>query len=513
MSTKFVGIDFGACNIKAAVSYNDKTKPLKLNKNQAEGNETPNIILYDLTKGVIEKKVGLSAKKLDDPDNQIQYIKRKLEMKEWSQYIANLQRDVSAMEAAKDIFSWIWNTISRQIAKKEEELQAVITVPVCFSEVQKKRIRDSAAAAGVNIFQVVTEPFAALFSIEDVLDDEEGEQVVVIFDFGGSTLDLSLLQIENDGANIEITELAAAGMPYGGIDIDEAIYHDIIEHKYADEVKAIQEADDLGIAEKELIDLSSQLKESLFCDDDEEVSDFYTDRKNGMPHEFVITKQEVIAIFEKYHLKERIIKLLNELFDSTDEVERQDVTKVQPFGGTSYILYFQDLLGEYFGTDIFDRDDCEMDNAYTGIAVGAAKYLSFCEDGESMLAIHSVMPFQIGVAQGDYFHKYISRNERYGFSTPFNPLTKTYLEDIQYCISVYQYFGSEERIRIDDEDGPVFMGQVQLDKSKYTAPDAILMKMKISETGQLELRFFETQGQGETSEIVLIEEKVLQIGE
>lgn len=75
-----------------------------------------------------------------------------------------------------------------------------------------------------------------MFAVEELFDENERDENVLIFDFGGSTLDLSLLHVESyDGICIE--ELASAGLSYGGIDIDAAIFSEILEKKYAGEIQ------------------------------------------------------------------------------------------------------------------------------------------------------------------------------------------------------------------------------------------------------------------------------------
>ena len=507
MAKTYVGIDFGACNIKTVAYNGKKIRKIKLNKHQTDGEEIPNIIYYDKNN---EIKVGKAARDGTDYKNRITYIKRKLEQESWSKYIENIGRDITAQEVATDIFKWLKKTISNILS--ENDFKAVITMPVCFSEVQKNRIYKAATDAKINVEAVVTEPFAALFSIEELFDEaEDDEQIVLIFDFGGSTLDLSLLCVENDGdGEICITELASGGMHYGGINIDEDIYHEIFEPKYAKEIAAIK-AVDKDIAEEKLIGFVRGLKETIFGDEEEKADNIYYSEQ-GKSYIFELTYGEIISVFEKTKIKQRIIDLLDNLLETTDEVEKEDITIVRPFGGTSKIDYFREIIGEYIDdTDIFDNDDCDMDEAYTGIAAGAARYLYFKKEEEDTVEIHNIIPFNIGIEENGKFVKYINRNERYGFETLYRPLKITDLIKNNYMLNIYQTF--DDLIETDiDADGIVFMGSVQLDKKLYTAQDAVLFKMKMAEDGRLSIRFFEQRLENGENEIVLVESKQLKIG-
>ena len=107
MAKSYVGIDFGASNIKAVVYNGKKIRKIKLNKNQVAGEEIPNIIYYDKNN---EVKVGYPAQREFDYKNKIMYIKRKLEQKSWSKYIENIGKDITAQEVATDIFKWLKNS-------------------------------------------------------------------------------------------------------------------------------------------------------------------------------------------------------------------------------------------------------------------------------------------------------------------------------------------------------------------------------------------------------------------
>lgn len=474
----------------------------------------PNIILYDMTKaGNLEIKIGDSARDTlvnpnINPENAVEYIKRKLELEEWAKEIPNLQRSLSVFEIATDIFHSISEKLQGKLNCTAEELHAIITVPVCSSGLQRSRIYQSAKSAGISVETIVTEPFAALFSMEDLLDENSNDETVLIFDFGGSTLDLSLLRVEHgDGTLIE--ELASVGLSYGGIDIDEAIFSEIIAKKYSEEINEIQSHDSSNNKAKtsyELRELTTTLKEKLFSDDDESIQYGRTFYGSGKYYEFELTRQELEDLFQHQDLRRKIFDLLDDLFSQT-YLNRDEVTLVKPFGGTSQIKYFLDLLTEYFGADIFDSDDFEFeDESIADVAAGAVRYLSIRQN-DSNIEIISKIPFSLGIARGKFFKKYINCAPPYGYRTKRIPLLWQDLKNNEYQVSVYQAFADTENLEIEGQNGAVYVGKVTVNPDLYQSEDGILLEMEMVDSGTLKMIFSEMR----SSELQEIETQVINL--
>lgn len=499
----YIGIDFGACNIKAVqVNSSGREHVIFLKKKQDGKPFVPNVILYEKGKKDVESKVGEKAKKSLDLNNKVAQIKPKISQKDWKKYIENLGRDVTAEDVLKDIFAWLWQTIHEKFSKNED-FDVTITAPVSFSEVQKNLIKQAAISVGIPVTGVVTEPFGAMFSLEDFFDKEE--QTVLIFDFGGSTLDVSLFKIESADDNLEITELAAAGLKFGGIDIDSEIFDNIISVKYADEVKTIL---DSGVSKEEIFDGIEIIKETIFAEDEEESDYLFSDKSGGGNYTFALTRDEIISLLEKINIKEKIIAMLDELFDDAD-IDKSEVTAVKPFGGTSSIDYFLQMLDDYFGKDIIDRKNFEKDEIYMGVAKGAAKYRYMTDKESENVTIHNVVPYSIGLCANQMFSRYIKRNELSGFTTPLKPILISELEKNNWRVAVYQSFSNEFELPQDSED-VIFIGDVQLDKNLYNVKDAILFTMSPDGKGQISMEFLEHPiGNDEST---LIEKKIVKVG-
>lgn len=500
----YIGIDFGACNIKAAkISSTGKPQKIKLNKQQDGGNFIPNVILYDKVRDKIEIKMGRSAKKSLEVENKVWQIKSKLSQKDWTKFIKNLGREVDVSEVLKNIFAWIWQEITIKFPK-DSTFEAVITAPVCFSEVQKHLIKQAALEVGVPVKAIINEPFAAIFSAEE-FDDEA--QCILVFDFGGSTLDLSLCRIERTEEELNVTELAAAGLKFGGIDIDNAIFNRIFLVKYADKVKELLANDALGKLKGELMNLIELLKEEIFINEEEQAFNSISD-DHGNLHEFTLTHDEIISVLKELGVKEKLTALLDELLDDA-QIDRSEVTQVKLFGGTSSIDYFRELLLDYFGEDIFDDDDFEAEEIYMSVAQGAARYLFMNADTASNITIENIIPYGIGLATDGKFNRLIKRNELSGFVTPFKPLLISELNKNNWRVAIYQTFSNDFDLPTDSED-VIFIGDVELDEKLYTAKDAILFKMQPDGAGQICMSFFEQVN--DSDEPKFIEGKMVKLG-
>ena len=503
---KLVGIDFGACNIKIAHWRGKGARTISLSQ-EAGQNYIPNVILYHRKHdGEIEQKIGDPAKGAQDPENSVEYVKRKLEMETWTKNIPNLQRDVSAIDAATDIFRALSDRLQKKLNCEAHELRAVITIPVCSSGLQRSRIYQAARAAGITVEEIVTEPFAAMFSVEELFNGEERDAYVLIFDFGGSTLDLCLLHVESyDGICVE--ELASAGMSYGGIDIDAAIFSEILEKKYAAELQEIRSRDDTlekAKSQQELRNAVTKLKESLFEDDDDERELSFTFYGSGQSYDFALTRDEMEEMLNRHGLDQQISELLDELFAQT-YVQKNEVA-VYPFGGTARMQYVQDILTKYFGEEVFDGEDYELDEeSIAAVALGAAHYLHIRKECDDVEIEHKI-PFSLGIAQGAHFKKCIEcvppqRSLRIGI--PWETLSK---DDFQ--VAVYQCFADSEKAGIEGKDGAVYIGGVDVDRTKYQTADGVLLEMELSDSDHLWMIFSEVCD----AEIREVERKVILLG-
>ena len=502
----YVGIDFGACDIKAAkISPQIKrVQNVKLNMSMAGNAALPAVIFYDKIKDTVEVKVGDGAKSNVDIDNKISRIIPKIARKSWSRYIPNLNREISAADALTDMLTKIWKHIARQAAK-DENFDVTVTVPAAFSEAQKKIIKQAAINADVPISSIIAAPFAEIFSCNEFFIGDTA-QIVLIFDFGGTALDVNLFKIERNAKTFAVTELSAATLNYGGTNIDYSIFLNIFLKKYADTINKVFSDDKAGY---ELIMLIEKMKEEIFMDEEDSSSGSLIDDKGNF-YEFELTRQEVFSAIEIDGVKSKITAMLDDVLDDAG-ISPSDVNALKVFGGTASIDYFLDVLENYFGEDIFCAEDFDREGITAGAAIGAVKYRKLTNEENLRVKVKNIVPCGIYILRGDKFFRCIKRNELRGFVTPYKPILIDELKKNNWHVSFYQSYCNEVELPAAGDDA-VFLGDIKLDSRLYTSTQAILFKMHINAAGQICVKFFEDGKVNGRSKITLVEEKILYPG-
>lgn len=209
------GIDFGTTNssVVQCVSLNGKTR--RIPHGDEEGRPMPSIVAIDKETGevFIGREAWNKRIELAQSCECVQSVKSLLEVDGWSKFIAG--KWWTAKDIAAEVFKALRNNVTNSDSS-DENLEAMVAVPVGFSRSKRETIRNAAKEAGINIEGFISEPTAAFFAN---YDDLKSEETVVIFDWGGGTLDVSV--IRNSGGRI--SELATTGMAVAGDDIDERL--------------------------------------------------------------------------------------------------------------------------------------------------------------------------------------------------------------------------------------------------------------------------------------------------
>lgn len=216
---KSFGIDFGTTNSSAAryESYRFRTMGGGMTDSVVHydemGRPVPSIVAIDKQTG--EVHTGLDAWKrraeLEDTCECIPSIKSVLDVEGWSKPIAG--REWTAVDVASEVFVKLRDVARRQRAEMDV---ATLAMPVGLKPAARRTIRKAAAYAGIQVESFVSEPTAAFFAY---YDDLMGSDRVLVFDWGGGTLDVSVLKHSRG----RVTELATTGMKYAGDDIDYEI--------------------------------------------------------------------------------------------------------------------------------------------------------------------------------------------------------------------------------------------------------------------------------------------------
>ena len=385
--SKIIGIDLGTTNSCVAVMEGGEPTVIP---NAEGGRTTPSVVAF--TKDG-ERLVGQIAKRqaVTNPDRTVISIKREM----GTSYKVDIDgkaytpQEISAMVLQKlkaDAEAYLGETVT----------QAVITVPAYFSDSQRQATKDAGRIAGLDVLRIINEPTAA--SLAYGLD-KEGSQKILVYDLGGGTFDVSILEI-GDGV-FEV--LATNGDTHlGGDDFDERLINYIAEEFKKDQgidlrqdkmaYQRLKEA-----AEKAKIDLSGVMSTNVNLP-------FITSDANGPKHlDVTITRAKFDDLTRD--LVERTIDPVNMALKDAGLTASQ-VDKVILVGGSTRIPAVQAAVKKVTGTEPFkgiNPDEC--------VAIGAAIQAGVLGGEVKDVLLLDVTPLSLGLeTEGHIFTRLIDRN-------------------------------------------------------------------------------------------------------
>ena len=370
---KTIGIDLGTTNSVVAVMEGGKPTVIA----NAEGSRTtPSIVAFSKSG---ERLVGQLAKRqaIVNPDRTIASIKRHM----GDNYKVNIDgKDYTPQEISSMILRKLADDASKYLGEKVTS--AVITVPAYFNDAQRQATKDAGKIAGLDVLRIVNEPTAAALAYG--LEKEKSEKVLV-FDLGGGTFDVSVLEI-GDGVH-EV--LSTSGDTHlGGDDFDQKVMDWICEEFKKQEgidlkgdkqaMQRVKEA-----AEKAKCELSSVMETNINLP-------FITADANGPKHlDLNLTR----AKFEDlcFDLLERCKKPVEQALQDAG-ISKNEINEVVLVGGSSRIPAVQKLVKDYTG-----KEPNQSVNPDEVVAVGAAIQAGVLAGEVKDIVLLDVTPLTLGI--------------------------------------------------------------------------------------------------------------------
>lgn len=399
---RIIGIDLGTTNSCVAVLDGDTSKVIE----NAEGDRTtPSIIAYS-NDG--ETLVGAPAKRqaVTNPKNTLFAIKRligrRFEDKEVQRDIDIMPFDIvkadngDAWVAAKDE-KMAPPQISAEVLKKmkktaedflgEAVTEAVITVPAYFNDSQRQATKDAGKIAGLEVKRIINEPTAAALAYG--MDKKKGDNVVAVYDLGGGTFDISIIEIDEVEGEHTFEVLATNGDTHlGGEDFDNRVINYLV-----DEFKKEQGVDlrQDPLAMQRLKEAGEKAKIELSSAQQTEVNlPYITADATGPKHLTIkITRAKLESLVEDM-VKDSLEPVKQALADA--DLSVSDVNDIILVGGQTRMPMVQKYVTEFFGKE--PRKDVNPDEA---VAVGAAIQGGVLAGDVTDVLLLDVTPLSLGI--------------------------------------------------------------------------------------------------------------------
>lgn len=383
---KIIGIDLGTTNSCVAVMEGSEAKVIP---NPEGGRTTPSAVAFKNG----ERSVGEVAKRqaITNPDT-ILSIKRHI----GTDYTVEVEgKNYTPQEISAIILQHLKSYAEDYLGEKVTE--AVITVPAYFNDSQRQATKDAGKIAGLDVKRIINEPTAAALAYG--LDKTDQEQTILVYDLGGGTFDVSILELAEGTFEV----LATAGdNKLGGDDFDEVIINYLVEEfKKENGIDLSQDK----MAMQRLKDAAEKAKKDLSGVTQAQISlPFITADQTGPKHlEVSLTR----AKFEELsaHLVERTLGPVRQALKDAD-LAANEIDKVLLVGGSTRIPAVQEAIKKVTG-----QEPSKGVNPDEVVAVGAAIQGGVLTGDVKDVLLLDVTPLSLGIeTMGGVFTKLIERN-------------------------------------------------------------------------------------------------------
>ena len=400
--SKIIGIDLGTTNSCVAVLDGDRAKVLE----NSEGKRTtPSVVAYTKDGNIV---VGDPAKNqaISNSGNTYYSIKRLIGRKFTD---PEVQRDLKVLPfkivPADNGDAWvevkgkkmappqISAEVLRKMKKSAEDIlgekvtEAVITIPAYFNDAQRQATKDAGRIAGLDVKRIINEPTAAAFAYG--VDKVQGESKIAVYDFGGGTFDISIIDIDEVDGEKTFEVLATNGNTHlGGDDIDNRIIDFLIsEFKNSNGIDLRQ--DKLALqrlkeaAEKAKIELSSAQESEINIP-------YISSNQNGPVHMNIkLTRAKLESLVEDL-VNGSLGPVEQAIKDSG--LSKSDINEVILVGGQTRMPMIQRVVKDFFGKE--PRKDVNPDEA---VALGAAIQGGVLSGSKNDVLLLDVTPLTLGI--------------------------------------------------------------------------------------------------------------------